>query len=124
MQKLTISPPIPEFITAPFSNLYEPIKGIQWNNSRNNVETDVSKKLEKYVVYDEDGNFIEVELAMEVSALPISTIEYVKKNHKKTTIKEASEIIRANGTVIYKVVLKRLGLFFDSNGIFIKLIKN
>jgi len=115
MKKLTVSHSISEFFSSPFNIVYQPITS---------VEEDVSKKSEKYVTYDEDGSFVEVEMTMEVASLSFSIIEYVKKNYKLGIIKEAYEIIETNGTVIYKVVLSESDLFFDSNSNFIKSIKN
>jgi len=125
MKKLTVSNSISQFFSSPFTSVYQPIKVSENSKYRTPVETnDVSKKREKYVTYDEDGNFIEVEMAMEVSALSSSIIEYVKKNYNTYTIKEASEIVELNGNVLYKVILNGLDLFFDSNSNFIKSIKN
>jgi hypothetical protein len=125
MKTSIISHSISEFVTSTFSGVYEPIQGIDWSKDRNNYEAkSIAKKREKFVTYDESGNFIEVEMAMEVSALPASVIKYVKKNYKEDEVKEASEIIEANGTVTYKAELKGLDLFFNSKGNFVKSIKN
>jgi hypothetical protein len=125
MKTSIISHSISEFVTSTFSGVYEPIQGIDWSKDRNNYEAkSIAKKREKFVTYDESGNFIEVEMAMEVSALPVSIIKYVKKNYKEDEVKEASEIIEANGTVTYKAELKGLNLIFNSKGNFIKSIKN
>ncbi len=125
MKKSSISHSTPEFTTTIFNMNVEPLKGLKWFENNNKQESvSVSKKLEKYVTYDEDGNFVEVELAIEIEALPASIIEYVKKNHPINTIKEASEIVAADGTVSYKTELKRIDLFFDSNGSFFKLREN
>jgi len=118
MKKLTVAHSVSEFFTSPFNTVYQPI-------NKTNTETNTgSKKLEKYVTYDEDGNFVEVEMKMEVSALSSSISEFVKKNYNKNIIKEASEIIEANGTVFYKAELTREDLFFDSTFNFIKSIKH
>jgi len=125
MKKPTISPSGPEFTAVLFNTNFESLKGLKWfENSNKQEQVPVSEKPEKYVTYDEDGNFIEVELAIEIEALPLSIGEYIRKNHKVNTIKEASEIVAANGTLSYKVELKRIDLFFDSNGSFSKLRKN
>jgi YD repeat-containing protein len=125
MKKLTVSHSASQFFSSPFTSVYQPIKVSENNKYGATIEiNDVSKKQEKYVTYDEDGNLIEVEMAMDVSALSFSIIDYVKKNYTIYTIKEASEIIELNGTLLYKVILNGLDLFFDSNSNFIRSIKN
>ena len=125
MKKLTVSHSVSEFFSSPFNTVYQPKKNVKEKKSRTNIETDsASKKSEKYITYDEYGNFVEVEMAIEVSALSFSIIQYVKKNYKNDIIKEASEIIETNGTIIYKAVLNGLDLFFDSKSNFIESIKN
>ena len=116
---------VPAVVTSTFNKVHQSIKGVDWSKDRNNYEAkSVAKKREKFITYDESGNFIEVEMAMEVSALPASVMQYVNKNYKKDEVKEASEIIEENGTVTYKAELKGLNLIFDSKGNFIKSIKN
>ena len=51
-------------------------------------------------------------------------MEYVKKTYKEDEVKEASKITDANGTVTYEAEVKGKDLIFDSNGNFIKAIKD
>jgi hypothetical protein len=61
---------------------------------------------------------------IELNQLPKGVLEYVKANYKGQKVKEAAKITDAKGTVTYEAEIKGMDILFDSNGKFIKEIKN
>ena len=81
-------------------------------------------KSEQSVLFDAQGDIIETEIEIEISELPNGILDYVKKNYKGQSVKEAAKITDTKGTLTYEVEIKGMDLLFASNGKFIKEIKN
>ncbi|PQJ08813.1 hypothetical protein CJD36_022430 [Flavipsychrobacter stenotrophus] len=75
-------------------------------------------------VFASDGSWKETETSIAVSALPTAAQQYVKKNYPSEKIKEAAEIKKANGSIVYEAEIKGGDLLFDQNGTFIKSSKD
>jgi hypothetical protein len=60
---------------------------------------------------------------IELNQLPKGVLDYVKKNYKDVSVKEAAKITDANGIVTYEAEIKGMDLLFDNNGKFIKEIR-
>ena len=63
-------------------------------------------------------------MEIELNQLPSGVLDYVKANYKGQSVKEAAKITDVKGAVTYEVEIKGMDLIFDSNGKFIKEIKN
>lgn len=81
-------------------------------------------KTEQSVLFDAQGNLLETEVEIKLTQLPKGVLEYVKANYKGQKVKEAAKISDAKGTLTYEAEIKGMDLLFDSNGKFIKEIKN
>jgi hypothetical protein len=68
------------------------------------------------VVYENNGTVVETETVIAVSELPKAAWQYALA---KGTIKEASKIIKANGSLQYEAEVKHKDLLFDEKGNFI-----
>lgn len=77
-------------------------------------------KSKNYTILDANGNLIETESEIAISALPKTVTDYLAKNHKGEKIKEAAKIVTVSGKVTYEAEIKGKDLLFDENGNLIK----
>jgi hypothetical protein len=72
---------------------------------------------------DVSGNILETEVEIKIDELPAKAKEYVSKNYAGQKIKETAKITDSKGVVTYEAEIKGKDLIFDSNGNFIKEVK-
>ncbi|MCX8143003.1 MAG: PepSY-like domain-containing protein [Bacteroidia bacterium] len=102
---------------------YPDAKEVKWEKENQYIEAEFDvKKADVSVLFDDQGNIIETEQEIEINELPKGVVDYVK-SHYKQNIKEAAKITDAKGTVTYEAEIKGMDLIFDSNGKFLKEIK-
>ena len=70
-----------------------------------------------------NGTFTESEMDIKVSDLPASVLLYVKQHYAGKTIKAGAKITKADGTVNYEAEVSGKDVIFDTNGKFIKEVK-
>ena len=87
------------------------------------VEFKMNKSMQS-VLLDAQGSIIETEIEIEISQLPNGVLDYIKVNYKRQSVREAAKVTDTKGTVTYEAEIKGMDLLFDSNGKFIKEIKN
>jgi len=115
---------VPAIIKSAFQKQYPDAKEIKWEQENGNYEAEFEIGETDYsVLIDASGNIIETEIEISVDALPANAKEYVSQNHAGQKIKEAAKITDAKGTVTYEAEIKGTDLIFDSNGNFIKEVK-
>ena len=116
---------VPKAVVAAFTKEYPSISDIDWSKDGSNYEAGYDSDYgDRSVTYNAAGNLIETEMDIEVSTLPAAVLEYVKKNYANSKVKEASKITDAKGNVTYEAEVKGRDLIFDSNGNFIKSMKD
>lgn len=115
---------VPAIIKSAFQKQYPDAKEVKWEKENENYEAEFEVGETDYsVLIDASGNIIETEIEISSDALPANAKEYVSQNHAGQKIKEAAKITDAKGTVTYEVEIKGTDLIFDSNGNFIKEVK-
>ena len=115
---------VPVAVKTSFLKQYPDAKEVKWEKENGNYEAEFEVGETDYsVLIDASGNIIETEIEISVDALPANAKEYVSKNHAGQKIKEAAKITDAKGTVTYEAEIKGTDLIFDSNGVFIKEVK-
>lgn len=115
---------VPAPVKAAFAKLYPNVKDVDWEKENANYEAGFEvNKTETSIVFDATGNLLETEIEIKVSELPKSASDYAAKKYPKDKIAEASKITDAAGTVTYEAEVGKNELFFDSNGTFIKEVK-
>lgn len=115
---------VPAAVKNAFEKLYPAVKEATWDKEKNQYEASFDlNKVDHSVLMDESGKIIETEVEIELNQLPNGVVDYVKKNYKGASVKEAAKITDANGTVTYEAEIKGMDLLFDSNGKFIKEVK-
>ena len=116
---------VPAPVKTAFQKNFPQAKVEKWEKEGVNFEAEFElNKSEQSVLFDAQGGIIETEIEIEISELPNGILDYVKKNYKGQSVKEAAKITDTKGTLTYEVEIKGMDLLFDSNGKFIKEIKN
>lgn len=116
---------VPAPVKTAFQKNFPQAKVEKWEKEGINFEAEFElNKSEQSVLFDAQGDIIETEIEIEISELPNGILDYVKKNYKGQSVKEAAKITDTKGTLTYEVEIKGMDLLFDSNGKFIKEIKN
>lgn len=111
---------VPVAAKSAFQKQYPNIKG-GWEKEKENYEVNFQKdgKVMSSVI-DKNGTILETETDIKVSALPSSVQTYVKDHYNGAKIKEAAEIVRANGEKNYEAEVGGKDVLFDINGRFLK----
>ncbi|MBK8736270.1 MAG: PepSY-like domain-containing protein [Saprospiraceae bacterium] len=116
---------VPAPVKTAFQKNFPQAKVEKWEKEGVNFEAEFElNKSEQSVLFDAQGDIIETEIEIEISELPNGILDYVKKNYKGQSVKEAAKITDTKGTLTYEAEIKGMDLLFDSNGKFIKEIKN
>lgn len=116
---------VPAPVKTSFQKNFPQAKVDKWEKEGVNFEAEFElNKSEQSVLFDAQGSIIETEIEIEISQLPNGVLDYVKTNYKGQSVKEAAKITDTKGTVTYEAEIKGMDLLFDSNGKFIKEIKN
>lgn len=116
---------VPANVKSTFQKKYPAATAVKWNKESENYEASFDlNKIGNSVLMDAQGNIIETEVEIELSQLPASILAYVKKHYTANKVKEAAKITDAKGTLTYEAAIKGMDLIFDSNGKFVKEIKN
>lgn len=115
---------VPAQVKTSFQKHYPNTKEVKWDKEGEKFEASFDlNKIDNSVLFDAQGNILETEVEIELNQLPKGVLEYVKTNYKGQNVKEAAKITDAKGTVTYEAEIKGLDLLFNSNGTFIKEIK-
>lgn len=115
---------VPAIIKSAFQKQYPDAKEVKWEKENGNYEAEFEVGETDYsVLIDASGNIIETEIEISNDALPANAKEYISKNYAGQKIKEAAKITDAKGTVTYEAEIKGKDLIFDSNGVFIREVK-
>lgn len=115
---------VPAIIKSAFQKQYPDSKEVKWEKENGNYEAEFEVGETDYsVLIDASGNIIETEIEISVDALPANAKEYISQNHAGRKIKEAAKISDTKGTVTFEAEIKGTDLIFDSNGNFIKEVK-
>ncbi len=115
---------VPAKVKASFAKQY-PGTEVTWEKEAGKFEAGFKKDGSVMsALYEANGSMTESEKDIKVSALPATVLAYVKANYKGKTIKEAAIITKADGTVTYEAEVNGKDVIFDSNGKFIKEMKN
>lgn len=116
---------VPANIKTAFQKLYPTTKEVKWDNEEGNFEASFElSEVEYSVLFDVQGKLIETEVEIELNQLPSGVLDYIKTTYKGRSVKEAAKITDGRASVSYEAEIKGMDLLFDSNGKFIKEIKN
>jgi uncharacterized membrane protein YkoI len=113
---------VPANATAAFNKEYGAATKVKWEKEAGNYEASFTKGTNKMsAVYDNNGNKLESEVSIPLSKLPEAARKYAEAKGK---IKDAAEITKADGTMVYEAEVNGMDLIFDKAGKFIKESKD
>ena len=114
---------MPAAVKASFDKLYPGIK-TNWEKEAGKYEAGFKKNgVTMSVLFEATGTVAETEIDIKVTSLPAAVLAYVKEHYKGKSIKEASKITKADGTINYEAQVGGKYVIFDVNGNFIKEAK-
>ena len=116
---------VPAAVKATFQKSYPSTKEVKWEKEGDKYEASFDvNKVDNSVLFNADGNIVETEVEIELNQLPSGILEYVKTHYSGQTVKEGAKITNTKGVVTYEAEIKGMDLLFDSNGKFIKEVKD
>lgn len=114
---------VPAAVEKAFMKAFPNTKA-KWEKEDGKYEAGFKYKGEEMsVLYNAQGVWEEKETEIKVSKLPVGASSYVEKK-QLGKIKEASKIIKADGSVMYEAEVKSGDILFDTKGNFVKLVKD
>ena len=115
---------VPTVVKNTLQKSYPNAKEIKWEKEKANYEAEFEVNETDYsLLIDVSGNILETEVEIKIDELPAKAKEYVSKNYAGQKIKETAKITDSKGVVTYEAEIKGKDLIFDSNGNFIKEVK-
>jgi hypothetical protein len=79
---------------------------------------------EMSALFETDGSMTESEIEIKETELPAAVLAYVKKHYEGKKAKSAAKITKADGSVNWEVDVNGKDAIFDSNGNFLKEVKD
>jgi Putative beta-lactamase-inhibitor-like, PepSY-like len=115
---------VPTAVKASFGKLFQGSTA-KWEKEDGNYEAGFKKEGKTMsATFQADGTFMESETAIKESELPPAVINYLQANYTNKKIKESAKITNATGAITYEAEVDNKDLIFDSNGKFLKEVKN
>ena len=115
---------VPAVVKEAFQKQFKQTKEVKWEKEDGKFEVNFEQNNnEMSAVFTASGMLEETEIEIKKSELPSAVTSYISQNYKGAKIKEAAKITKSNGDVNYEAEVKGNDLIFDTNGNFIKLVK-
>jgi hypothetical protein len=107
---------VPAAAKEAFAKAHPKLVG-QWEMEDGDYEvTFVEGGKNKSCVIDKNGNISETEMTIPVIELPALARTYISKHYKGMKVKEASSIVKADGTTMYEARINASDVLFDAVG--------
>lgn len=111
---------VPGAVKNKFASLYPGVADAKWEVENGIYEAEfVQNKIETSVLFDVSGNLTATETEINPSELPASVQAYCTENMPGKTIKEATKIVSASGTITYETEIDNADYLFDDQGNYI-----
>jgi hypothetical protein len=117
---------VPQPVKESFKNTFKEAKDVKWEKEKNGdfeVEFEINKT-EQSATFDATGRLLETELEIATSEFPAEAKNYIIKTYPGSKIKKAEKITDAQGVITYEAEVSDLDVLFDSNGKFLKSVKD
>ncbi len=115
---------VPAAVKTSFGKLF-PGSSAKWEKEDGNYEAGFKKEGKTIsATFQTDGTFMESETTIKETDLPPAVINYLQANYTNKKIKESAKITNATGVITYEAEVDKKDLIFDSNGKFLKEVKN
>jgi hypothetical protein len=116
---------VPSNVKEAFKKMYPHAEKATWEKEKGNFEAEFKgpgkngKQVERSVVLDANGNYVQEEVEIETTDLPAAVNDYVKNSLGGKKIKEACAITLPTGETKYEVEIEKTDYIFDSTGKFL-----
>lgn len=115
---------LPSQVVDDFDTRHANSTGVQWEREGNFYEAEFTENgVEKEIVYDLDGNWVQTECEISTDDIPEAAVAYINENYAGASIDEAETIMRAEGDFV-EVEIDDNGtereLLFDEDGNFVE----
>jgi len=108
---------IPYAVTDAFKKEYPDKADVKWEKKGSDYEAKYKDPNEDLsILYDKNGNLIEMEHKVELSALPADVRSYTDENAPGKSIAAAYRVTDKDGRVSYEAVVEETTYVFDSIG--------
>ena len=115
---------VPAAAIASFMKKY-PGAQAKWELEKGNYEAGFKKEGKQMsAVFQPDGLFLESEISILESEFPSAGLEYIKTNYKNLKVHGFAKITNINGIVTYEAEINGRDVIFDSNGKYLKELKD
>jgi hypothetical protein len=112
---------IPEVVKAKVTSAYPKATGVKFEKEGKDFEAGFKNEgKDMSILMDEQGNILETETDIAVSALPKGVQDYLSKNFKGKKIKEAATIVDAKGMKNFEAEIGGKDYLFDEKGNLLK----
>ncbi len=116
---------VPQVIQTSFQTQFPKADDTKWEKEGLNFEAEFElDEKEISALFDPQGILIETEVEIPLLELHTGILEFVEINYSGQKIKEAAKITKADGTYTYEAEIRGMNLIFDSNGVFIKEVRD
>jgi hypothetical protein len=115
---------VPAVVKAAFAKQFA---GATAKWEKENGEYEAGFKMEgkeMSALFTADGKMTESEVSIKPTELPAKVRAYVKANYKDKKIKAGAKITKADGTINYEAEVNGVDVMFDSDGKFLKEVKD
>jgi hypothetical protein len=118
---------VPSVVSASFQKEF-PNKKAKWGMEDGGYEAEFKLNgSDASAVYDKTGHRKELEIDMKITEIPLSALDYLKKNYPSNKIIEAAKITDDKKVVTYEAEIGKNGktydVLFDASGKFIKIVE-
>ena len=122
-QKLDVSK-VPAVVKAAFDKQFPGVNA-KWEKEDGSFEVNFTQNgHEMSALYDANGKMTESEMEIKVTELPQNVLTYVSEHYKGKKIKSAAKITNADGSVNYEANVNGKDAIFNTEGKFIKEVKD
>jgi hypothetical protein len=116
---------VPSEVKNAFKKSFAGVSNVKWEKEGDGYEVNFFQSgRQMSAVYSAGGNLTETEEVITINELPAGVQAYVSQHYKGTKIKEAAKIKKANGEINYEAEVNKVDVLFDSNGKFLKEVKD
>ena len=119
-QKLS-SEKVPAAAKTAFEKTHPGITDVKWEKEKSNFEVNYTEGgIKTSVVYNDKGELLETEYAMDVKHMQQPISKYIETHYAGGKVKEFTRVDRPGKPANYEVVIGSKELVFGPNGQFIK----
>lgn len=116
---------VPASVQSALKKQFPDLKNVKWEKEKENYEAGFQSKGIAYsVLLNASGNIVETEVPVPIKDLPVPAREFILKKYPDHKIKEAAKITDSKGVETYEAEVNGMDLIFDTQGNFIKEIKD